>query len=274
MNRSQLKFHETFQPEFSYIAKIMSIAADHFQGSKFDISNITGIPTGKQKGKVEPSIKYATFMGLTNYTVEKGVYSLSLTPIGAKVFSEDPYLHEKLTHWACHYNMSRIDQGAPQWSFIIRSGHQGFIADTSSTHLLAKAVKFFNIKVSFEELFGVVKRSYSEGCFSGIAYLQWDDRVQFIEHNENKQFVFLYAYAILSDWETHFPSKNEITMIELQNTLSVGKVFGLNENELSDMLDTLSSEGILTVNRQLFPATIVRRTTSSDIIPLLYSRLL
>ena len=35
INRSQLKFHETFQPETGYISKILELASKSYQGSKF-----------------------------------------------------------------------------------------------------------------------------------------------------------------------------------------------------------------------------------------------
>ena len=44
-------FHETFQPELTYVAKILELAIDMYNGDKFDISERTGIPTGKEKGK-------------------------------------------------------------------------------------------------------------------------------------------------------------------------------------------------------------------------------
>ena len=47
-----LEFHETFQPEMAYIAKILQLASENYTGTKFEISDCTGIPTGKQKGKV------------------------------------------------------------------------------------------------------------------------------------------------------------------------------------------------------------------------------
>lgn len=42
-------FYETFQPELTYIARIMELAADDYSGDKFQISNITGISTGKKR---------------------------------------------------------------------------------------------------------------------------------------------------------------------------------------------------------------------------------
>ena len=51
---SVLEFHETFQPEMTYIAKILKLASENYAGTKFEISDCTGIPTGKQKAKLSP----------------------------------------------------------------------------------------------------------------------------------------------------------------------------------------------------------------------------
>jgi hypothetical protein len=90
INRSQLKFHETFQPELSYIAKLLELADRDYAGDKYEISELTGIPTGKQKGKVEPHIKYAAYMGLISFTNEKGVYTLNISDVGKELFEQDP----------------------------------------------------------------------------------------------------------------------------------------------------------------------------------------
>ena len=92
INRSQLLFHDTFQPEAPYLTKILELASNAYTGKKEDISCQTGIPTGKQRGKVEPHIKYATYMGLVSHKVEKGVYSLALTKLGQEVYVQDKYL--------------------------------------------------------------------------------------------------------------------------------------------------------------------------------------
>ena len=58
-NKFSLEFHETFKPEAPYISKILKLASENYSGTKYEISGISGIPTGEQKGKVEPHIKYA-----------------------------------------------------------------------------------------------------------------------------------------------------------------------------------------------------------------------
>lgn len=274
INRSQLKFHETFQPETSYLARILELAEANTAGDKYSISERTGIPTGKQKGKVEPHIKYASYMGLIDYAFNKGIYTLSLTQLGKEVFVQDKYLHENLTHWICHYGISKRSCGAPQWMYIVRNGHSGFYQSNSTEHHLKKANALFGTNVDAEELFGVVKRSYTDGFFEDINYLRWDAGVNYIEHAESPELLFLYAYVILDSWDQLFPTKVEISLPDLVDSIEFGKIFNLSHDEIDSILNSLELEGILKVNRQLFPLTIVRTVNIEDIIPNLYGRLI
>lgn len=274
INRSQLKFHETFQPETSYLARILELAEANAVGDKYSISEQTGIPTGKQKGKVEPHIKYAKYMGLIDYVFSKGIYTLSLTRLGKEVFVQDKYLHENLTRWICHYGISRLLFGAPQWMYIVRTGHSGFYQSNITEHHLMKANTLFGTNVDAEELFGVVKRSYTDGFFEDIHYLKWDTSIDYIEHAESPELLFLYAYVILDSWDQLFPEKIEISLPDLIDSIEFGKVFNLSNDEIDNILNSLELEGILKVNRQLFPLTIVRMVNIEDIIQNLYSRLI
>ncbi|MBU9728867.1 DUF4007 family protein [Diplocloster modestus] len=277
INRSQLKFHETFQPETGYISKILELASKSYQGSKFEISEITGIPTGNLKGKVEPNIKYAAYMNLITYEVVKGIYMLSLTDMGKEVFEQDRYLQDHLTKWICHYGITQRFSGAIQWAYLVNEAHTGYIQGISQERLLNQAVKFWGVDITFEEAFGVVKRSYLDGIFADLEYFYVDDvsgEFKFNEIQDKEELLFVYAYAILNSWKLCYPNSMEITMIQLMNELSFGKVFGLNDDSVHEVLEDLCNEGILSVNRQLFPATIMRSATVAGILPLLYSRLL
>lgn len=277
INRSQLKFHETFQPEVGYVAKILELASANFSGNKFEISEKTGIPTGNQKGKVEPHIRYATYMGLISFEYEKGVYSLELTPLGTEVYEQDSYLHEELTKWLCHYCISRKNKGAPQWAFMVNEAHSGFIQGITPDRLFAQASAVFDSNVTYEEAFGVMKRSYIDGFFSSLGYISINEdngEFCFNEIPEREELLYSYAYAIMCSWDDLLPDKKEITLIELNNELAFGKIFGLTDESVSEILDELADEDILTVSRQLFPATIIRTSCVEDLIPRLYSRLL
>lgn len=93
----QINFHKTFAPQDSYLTAIMELASQGFVGTKEEISEITGIPTGKTSGKVVPHILYAQYMGLTSHTLANSKYSLSLTELGKLVLENDKYLQSLRT---------------------------------------------------------------------------------------------------------------------------------------------------------------------------------
>lgn len=276
INKSSLEFHETFKPEIPYIAKILKLASENYSGTKYEISDMSGIPTGDQKGKVEPHIKYAWFMGLIDFTYDKGIYSLTLTPLGKEVFVQDPYLHEDLTLWLCHYCMTRKEIGAPQWSYLIHEAHPGFGESISQERLFTLANIWCEIPVSNlnKKVFSVVKGSYTDGCFSHLGLIEWDNSILYIEQTEKLDMTFVYAFALFDSWERLYKDKREITDFELKDGIGFGKIFGFNEDECNYVIDSLRDEGLLMVNRQLYPATIIRTANTGNIISMLYSRLL
>ncbi len=275
MANTALFFHETFQPELGYISKLLELGAEKFSGDKYKISELTGIPTGKEKGKVEPHIRYAKYMGLLDYSVSRGVYDLSLTQIGEEVLRQDKYLHETLTLWLLHYFISRREQGAPQWGFLVHKANKGFATELTAEFLSTLIQKEYEISsTEVTKAFGVVKNSYMSGCFSNLYYLDWDDKIIFEEQREQIEFEYLYAYALLDSWSSLFPEKKELTLPEVLEDLSFGKVFGLNDEDVDSVLSTLEDRRIISINRQLFPITIVRTMGLEEIIGLVYSVLM
>ena len=216
---SALEFHETFQPEMPYIAKILKLSSENYTGTKFEMSDVTGIPTGKQKGKVAPHIRYAHCMGLIDYSLDHSAYSLWLTPLGEEVFVQDPHLHEDLSRWICHYGMTRRKSSAPQWEYLIHLAHPGFGEKISQERLFSIAATWCEVSPAnmLKKVFSVVKSSYNEGCFEKLSFLTWDSSVEFHEHAEKFDLAFVYAYALLDSWERLFPDKQEITEFDLKN---------------------------------------------------------
>ena len=275
MANAMLFFHETFQPELGYISKLLQLGAEDFSGDKYKISELTGIPTGKEKGKVEPHIRYAKYMGLLDFSVARGIYTLTLTPIGEEVLRQDKYLHESLTLWLLHYFITRRELGAPQWEFLVHKVNKGFATEITADFLSTMAQKEFDISSSeVTKALGVVKNSYMSGCFSNLYYLEWDEKVVFEEQREQVEFVYLYAYALIDSWDRMFPAKKELTLPEILEDLSFGKVFGLNDEDVDSVLCTLEERRIISINRQLFPITVVRTMGLEDIIGFVYSVLM
>ena len=272
---SDLNFHETFQPEMTYIARILELAMDEFEGDKYHISEIAGIPTGEKKGKVEPHIKYANYMGLVDFSCNRGVYCLSTTKLGDEVWNQDRYFHEELTMWLLHYCMTRKELGAPQWYYLVKKVHEGFNNEVSTSHITNMIHKDFGVSsLDARKAVSVMKSSYSYGAFSSIQFLVWEDKLQFMEKTEDIQYQYLYAYALLNAWEKQFPEKKEITLTEIADILCFGKIFGFNDEELDSVLSTLADSGVISINRQLYPVTVIRTASSEEMVSNMYSTLI
>ena len=273
---NQLDFHETFQPETDYISGITRLASEEFCGTKFEISEMSGIPTGKQKGKVEPHIKYAKFMGLIDFGYENGIYSLKLTETGEEVIREDPYLHEELSRLICHYGITRREVGAPQWEFLIHNAHPGFETTISQERLYSLATTWCDVTPDnmSKKVFTVVKASYNKGIFAKTGLIDWKKELRFNVRSFHPELIFVYAYALSDSWDRTFKGKREITEPELRGELGLDRIFGFDEDGFCTMIDSLAFEGVITLNRQLFPATIIRTSDTESIVKRLYSRLL
>ncbi len=97
-----LNLPQSFLPERRLLSALLAFAEQQGSGEKEAISAATGIPTGKSTGKVVLLIHYALGMGLITATRQGATWQLGLTPVGAQVRREDPYLSEPLTLWLLH----------------------------------------------------------------------------------------------------------------------------------------------------------------------------
>lgn len=94
------------------------------------------------------------------------------------------------------------------------------------------------------------------------------------EGDARDELLYAYAYAMMDSWENILPDKTEITMFEVLDNLAFGKLFGLADDSVNELLDEMSEEGIVSVNRQLYPTTIIKTASPNELITQLYSRLL
>lgn len=270
IKRDDIEFHKTFQPTESYITKIMELAGKHYAGTKEEISSMTGIPTGKTSGKVIPHIRYAKYMGLVDYEKVNAAYHLSLTPLGEIVFQQDPYLFEDITKWICHYHMTDPDQGAYLWAFLYHVLPFQLDMPISNELIARKNEETWGKKFDL----GVVKRTYMEGCFSTLRALDWNDGLTFQHCYYSSELKYVYAYTLLNCWEHYFPTKQELTVYEIESELKWSRRFGMDETEMMTVLDELEDEGILKLNRQLHPCTVIRAASASEQLVNLYAEII
>lgn len=266
-----VEFHKSFQPQDSYIAKIMEAAGDGYSGTKEEISSLTGIPTGRTSGKVVPHIRYAKYMGFIDYVRKDGVYSLSLTELGNAVMNEDKYLFENVTKLLAHYFMTDPAEGAPVWSFLYR--YLPYHPDESISGKLISG-RFSEIfRHDAKDNLNVVKNSYTEGFWHSLKLMSWDDDLCINSQVFMREYKFVYAYTLLKDWEKYKPDERELTTEQLSDELFWSRRFGFDSTEAMNVLDEIAAEGYIVLNKQLHPCTVVRAGHSEDIIGRLYELL-
>lgn len=258
-----INFHQTFPPTPAYIGRILSIAKGEKMSPR-EISDLTGIPQGESSGKVVPHLKYAAYMGL----IEPDTTSPRITDLGQIILDEDHSCGEELTQWLLHCNLCS-NNGAPMWHFFIRellqNNHDGVSKDYLSSQM---QIRFGTSKYT------PVITTYNE--LSSINYLHDEKQSNIISltpQHIQRDFLFLYGYDLMREWDAMYPDSPEITADEIRY-LACATCFGLTETQWFEVLEMLASRGICRINKQLSPYTIVRLGTTISLIDKLYSLLI
>lgn len=269
---SNLNFHSTFPPQIGYVAKLLQLAKDKYEGNEKEISEITGIPTGESSGKVVPHIYYAKYMGLITYERKGGKYYITLTKLGSMILQEDPYLIENLTRFLLHYMITDVNEGAPHWSFLFKEFEGNFYESYDIKDIEKKAEKYFLKKCKMS----VVRKSYENECFNslGIIEIENDEKLSFHQLYPRIEYIYVYAYTLLYSWEVYYGNNNEITINQLINDLKWNKPFGLDYNMTLEILDEISLSGHIKLNKQLTPITIIKLSEADDVLPVIYNTLI
>ncbi len=229
-----------------------------------EISDLTGIPQGESSGKVVPHLKYAAYMGL----IEPDTTSPTLTDLGRVVFEEDHSCGEELTQWLLHSNLCS-NGGAPMWHFfvreLLRNNHDGVSKDYLASQM---QIRFGTSKYT------PVITTYNE--LSSINYLhseKQNDSITLVPQHIQREYLFLYSYDLMREWEAVYPESPEITADEA-GCLGCATCFGLSDTQWFEVLEMIASRGICRINKQLSPYTIVRLGTTSSLVEKLYSLLI
>ena len=267
---SNLNFHQTFPPTTDGISRLLSVADQEGAYTKEELSQQTGIPTGKSSGKVEPYICYAVYMGLLEDRLESGKHRLSITPLGQELRLQDPGLMEQVSLMACHARLCSKHSGASLWSYLFKAvlpRYPDGIADVLLKDELQQATNS-NSEVNK----GPFLSSYS-GMFAPLQLFSDDGgRLRAASSSHSPELLYAYAYGLLYEWEGTYPDRKEITGEELYN-LNMAVTFGLSQDAFAELLHQLEGCGILRFNRQLAPFTVIQICKSEEMIPKLYSLL-
>jgi hypothetical protein len=269
----QLNFHQTFAPEMEAISRILSLAdSDAGFLTKEEISEQTAIPTGKSSGKVEPHIFYAAAMRLITFEKVSGKYKCKLTPLGKVVALEDSYLVENISKLILHAFL--VDKHAPTtlWSYVFNE-------------FIFKVMPVFNnelIQNAIERRFDAnVNLTPFRTCYSSdlslgeLGFFSLNEKEYTVNsHRVSKENVYVYGYVLLTKWEEILESRSEITFDEITETLFFGKQFLWENRQLQDVLDLMQDVGLIKVNAQLTPITIIKNQNASFCLNKMYSLLI
>lgn len=272
MNKEKvnLNFHESFPPTLRYISEILKLSANNFEGTKEEISEETGIPTGEDTGKVVPHIKYAKFMRLIeDDKVSDGKYNLQLTPLGRLVYFEDKYFMDKISKILINYLLCDEEKGAPHWSFLFNYFNYDLGSEYSLATVEEQAKLYFgkNAKMTvvksmyindygFEDL-KIIRESFNKNLLFERSFIQQDA-------------YYVYAYTLLLSWEQYFKDKVELSIDEIVDNIKWNRKFGFDKSTMLEVFDELEVLGVVKINKQLCPITIIKIATSDEVMGNIY----
>lgn len=265
---SNLNFHLTFPPTAEYIIRLLEVCDSGEFLSKEEISERTGIPTGKNSGKVEPHIFYSEYMGLLENHREGGKHQLMLTPLGRELLRQDSGMQEKISVAVCHSRISSKFGGADLWVAMIKNILPKYPRGLNSLLMNDELSKLFNSNVRTGPFFS----SYS-GLFNKLDLVNKDGENVFLNASSiDKELVYVYAYSLFYEWEGTYPSQRELTADEVAG-LRIAETFGLNDKSFYSVLELMSEKNLIRFNRQLSPFTVLKLCQAKEMIPVLYDEL-
>jgi hypothetical protein len=267
---NKINFHQTFPPTLNHISGLLYISDMTEELTKEEISELTGIPTGKSSGKVEPHIQYAIYMGLLeNISSQRGKYMLKLTKLGEIVKYEDPGLREEVTQLLCHCRITSPSTGAFLWRHIIRDILPRYSEDISYFLLEDELKRHIESNINYGPFYSSYENSFD--TFNLVERAK--DCLKIIPQGYKDELLYVYAYNLLYEWEQQFPEYDEITADQLA-LLKTGSAFGMSKSEEYYVFEKLSENRIIRINAQLSPYTIIRNTSSEAVLDKVYSLLL
>ena len=263
-----LNFHQTFPPTLEYIGNILDLCDFEKPLSKEEISELTGIPTGKSSAKVEPHIKYAEYMGLIKDLKKDGKHFITATTLGNEIKTQDPGFQESITQLVCHLRLTSIDSGASLWHHIIRDILPNYKNGIDDIVLQDELKKDYGKEINLSPFFSTYRKTLKE-----IDLIKRNKTQTIVNKlSYDKEFLYAYAYSFLFEWEKIFPETDEITSSDLPK-LKFNTAFGWGEQEQFNILELFSEAGIIKLNRQLSPYSILKMEKSEKQIGLIYSLL-
>lgn len=280
-------FPSDFLPDRRLIADLLAFVIEGSgSGTKEEISEQTGIPTGKSSGKVEPMIHYAIGMGLITATKENQTWKLATTAIGSIVFNEDTFLSEPQTLWLLHLLLCRCN-GLPEPSegtatawFELFTNEQLRKRETFTlTDYHAVLVQKIGDMGYVKGLAALVIRTYfTDNCWALAETLKKHstdkENYQFLKAPVNKEMLPVYAVYLYLLWDDLFSDEQQLSLDEFGDKTCFFKVTNWKEADTNIWLNYLSDHGMVQVDRYTGVPMLLRLQDTPQVISNLYSELI
>jgi hypothetical protein len=266
-------FHQSFCPERRYLSSLLKLASRQFEGTTDQISEETGIPTGKSSGKVDPHKKYCQAMGLLKIKPSRGARTrLVLTPLGEIVQREDLALQEELSQIVLHLMMSGSHGGALAWNALfgkskIVLGARFSIDDATAflTSLLGKSTA----------LPGPIFTTYREDASllrSGILDMG-DAMVTRKPLKQVTEYFWGYAYCWLHYWESGLGAIQQVPISHYEMACNFQEVAGWMSPQYTNYLSWMADHHLIKIDRQTGEPLILKIANSGDIANKIFTEL-
>lgn len=269
-----INFHKTFIPERRLIGALLQFAAREKIGDYQAIAVDTGIPMGESNGKVPAILDYASGMGLIKLesSSRSSVKKPNLTEFGRIVFLQDKYLSEQLTQWIAHMHLCRPDIGAQAWYYVFGRGQYSLGKEFNAEQLERYLVTEFGPGRSRT---GPMIRAYEDDAALGrIKALSRESDI--IKRNKApllQEYALPYTAYILSLLDNFFPESSQVTTNDLNEKAAWFETCLWDRNEISQALALVERTGYITIDRQMQPWIIERRSRNNEIWSKIYDDL-
>jgi hypothetical protein len=280
-------FPQTFLPDRRLLGQLLAFVGRSGSGSVEEISAETGIPNGKQTGKVEPMIHFTRGMGLITAAKSTGVWELARTPLGEMVAREDAFLSERLTMWLVHLLLSRrLGRAAPAtgvadpWFVLFAEGRFRLGERFDLAAYLNLLTERHGAKQYLKPLSGLVVRMYSErASFGDAAILSTSENTAgemlFRRESAPAEIAFFPAYAVYLwlIWDESFGDVEQISFDELARETRILSLLGWDGAQASVWLDWLADQDLMQLDRYTGSVVLLKLANTGQVINRLYSEL-
>lgn len=283
-------FPETFKLETSLLSKLLSEISktEILIGSTQEISALTGIPTGTNSGKVEPTIAYGYSSGLILASKTKGQWHLTLSDLGKIIFQEDEILNEDISLFMMHMMMNRVESADVQ-DGLNAAWYDVFIASkyaTSDKFKIDQLEQFIannrGHKSYLRGLLNLIIKSYDpnnvDAPFSKIKVLdvnKFEDQYGAVRLSAPLEFSFfpMYSSFLFLEWDRLFPSDSQISFDEFLAVTRWNLLLNWSNKHFYRLLDWIAEKGFIQVDRLTGSALILRLSPTEKVLEDFFSEL-